>query len=238
MHLFLAPLFRAVGFSAALFLTAGAAQAQHLHAGDVELGTAGGVIVVDPEGLAERAANGYVLYESDFQDFTGGLFATDAPGFVSEEDALPVGAIIRFRGIGLLQSWDGSAWSTAASGVTLGILDVLGMNTLFSSTGVTDPVGAIAQVSAAGDIHTHIDFTISGDGAATATAYLIALEIGAPDALGYSMPFYLAFNSGLDEEVFEGAVGTLLAPVPEPGTWAMLIAGLGLLGVMRRRQLG
>jgi hypothetical protein len=57
-------LFRAVGLSAALFLTAGAAQAQHLHAGDVELGTAGGVIVVDPEGLAERAANGYVLYEA------------------------------------------------------------------------------------------------------------------------------------------------------------------------------
>lgn len=239
MHLLsLAPFFRAVGLSAALFLTAGAAQAQHLHAGDVELGMAGGVIVVDPEGLAEHAANGYALFEGDFRDFAGGLFSTDDPGFISEEGALPVGAIIRYRGIGVLQSWDGAAWSTAASGVTLGILDVLGLNTLFSSTGVTDPVGAIAQVSGAGDIHSHLDFTISGDGAATAAAYLITLEIGAPDAYGYSTPFYLAFNSGLDEEVFEGAVGTLLAPVPEPGTWAMLAAGLGLIGVMGRRRQG
>jgi hypothetical protein len=153
-----APLLRAVGLSAALFLTAGAAQAQHLHAGDVELGLAGGVIVVDPEGLAERAANGYALFEGDFRDFAGGLFSTDDPGFISEQDSLPVGAIIRYRGLGALQSWDGAAWSTAASGVTLGILDVLGTNTLFSSTGVTDPVGAIAQVSGAGDIHSHLDF--------------------------------------------------------------------------------
>jgi hypothetical protein len=233
-----APIFRALGLAAALFLTAGAAQAQHLHAGDIELGMAGGVIVVDPEGLAERAANGYALFEGDFRDFAGGLFSTDDPGFISEQDALPVGAIIRYRGIGVLQSWNGSTWSTAASGVTLGILDVLGLNTLFSSTGVSNPVGAIAQVSGAGDIHSHLDFTISGDGAATAAAYLITLEVGAPDAAGYSTPFYLAFNSGLDEEVFEGAVGTLLAPVPEPGTWAMLAAGLGLIGVMRRRRQG
>jgi hypothetical protein len=238
MPLPIAPLFRAVGLSTALFLSAAAVQAQHVHAGDVELGMTGGVIVVDPEGLAERAANGYVLYEADFRDFAGGLFSTDDPGFVSEDDALPVGAIIRYRGLGVLQSWDGAAWSTAASGVTLGILDVLGMNTLFSSTGVTDPVGAIAQVSTAGDIHTHIDFTIAGEGATAAAAYLITLEIGAPDMAGYSTPFYLAFNSGLDEEVFEGAVGTLLAPVPEPGTWAMLAAGLGLIGVMRRRRQG
>jgi hypothetical protein len=238
MHLPSFPLLRTFGLSAALLLSSGAVNAQHVHAGDIEIGSAAGVVVIDPEGLAQRAANGYLLYEADFRDFAGGLFSTDDPGFISEQDALPVGAIIRYRGVGVLQSWQGSSWATAASDVTVGILDVLGVNTLFSLTGVTNPIGAIAQVSGAGDIHSHLDFTISGDGSATAAAYLIALEIGAPDALGYSMPFYLAFNSGLDEEVFEGAVGTLLAPVPEPGTWAMLIGGLGLLGVMRRRQLG
>lgn len=34
-----------------------------------------------------------------------------------------------------------------------------------------------------------------------------------------------------------GAYGATITPVPEPGTWAMLVAGLGLIGtVMRRRK--
>ena len=115
------------------------------------------------------------------------------------------------------------------------IEDVLGTITSFGYGAVTDPAGAIAQVSGAGDIHSHLDFSIGGADRALAGAYLITLQLEANGVLA-SSPFYIAFNNGLEEAAFEGAVGALMAPVPEPATWAMLIAGVGLVGALGRRR--
>ncbi|MCP6565612.1 hypothetical protein NL503_30035, partial [Klebsiella pneumoniae] len=58
---------RALGMTAflstQLFVAAQAAD----HAGDIEVGMAAGALVVDPEGLAQIAANGYRLFEADFR---------------------------------------------------------------------------------------------------------------------------------------------------------------------------
>jgi hypothetical protein len=35
-----------------------------------------------------------------------------------------------------------------------------------------------------------------------------------------------------------GTFGKTCAPIPEPSTWAMMIAGVGLLGVIRLRRRG
>lgn len=230
------PRLRAFGLScAAALLIANPAFAAE-HAGDIEVGASAGMLVVDPEGLAQVAANGYRLFEADFRDFGGGLYATDDPGFVADEGALNAGLVLGYRGVGTLQAWNGSGWTAAGPAVFVSIGDVLGTVTTFGYSAITDPAGAIAQVSGGGDIHSHLDFTISGDDRAKPRAYLITLQLESNGALVASSPFHIVFNNGLDAAGFEGAVGALMAPVPEPAGWAMLFAGLGLVGVLGRRR--
>lgn len=230
-------IFRRFAFAAALSLSASSmAYAQHLHAGDVELGADAGVVVIDPEGLAGYAADGRALFEGDFRDFAGGAYSTDDPGFISEAGAFTPGAILYFEGVGSLLGWNGSSWAAVATDVSVAMVDALGAQTVFSASGVTNPVGAIAQINGEGEVHSHLDFLLQGADRALAGAYLIELRIGS-DLYGYSSPFYMAFNAGLDEAGFESAVGALTAPVPEPGSCAMLIAGLGLTWRMARRRI-
>lgn len=65
-----------------------------------------------------------------------------------------------------------------------------------------------------------------------------AQDLGLFDAIGWNLstdilqnPTY-AFNTA---QVLQGYLDSL-APVPEPGTWAMLVAGLGVVGATARRR--
>lgn len=236
---------RAASLVSALCLSALATPALAAeHAGDVEVGVSVGQLVVDPEGGAAVAANGYAIFEGDFRDLAGGLYNTDDPGFVAEEGAFDqFGALLTFAGMGVLQSWNGTAWVTSTAAVSITIEDALGEVTTFSGTGVSAGASSfLAQISGIGDIHEHLDFDLTGADRGLASAYLITLSLGSLSDVAASSgpyaasnPFYIAFNAGLSSESFEGAVAQL-APVPEPETYAMLLAGLGVLALARRRR--
>ena len=50
-----------------------------------------------------------------------------------------------------------------------------------------------------------------------------------------SDPFYIVFNFGLDEEIFEGAVEAFAGTVPEPTAAMLLAVGASFFAAARRR---
>ena len=59
-----------------------------------------------------------------------------------------------------------------------------------------------------------------------------------PYTKGGLFTYVLAFNDGakVDADYDDHVVGLTLAPVPEPGTYAMMLAGLAGLGFIARRR--
>ena len=147
---------------------------------------------------------------------------------------------MQYRALGALQFWNGSAWSASVpSAEYVQIEGNLGEQTQWTTGGVQgDATGLIGEAGSIGKVHEHLELRVLRDvaGAPTAGAYLVQLQVLAN---GYtdSNPFYLVFNRGLEESAFESAVQALTSPVPEPGSWALMAAGLTVIGsVVRRRQ--
>lgn len=55
-------------------------------------------------------------------------------------------------------------------------------------------------------------------------------------ALGSSKILSLTFNNNPGQNAFETANYSITAPVPEPETYALMLAGLGVMGFMARRR--
>jgi len=115
--------------------------------------------------------------------------------------------------------------------------------TRFSGTGVAGPNPAIIDDAAGnGSFHAHLDWAIENPNGAPASisgAYLLTMQLESP---GYqsSAPFKILFNYGLNNTQFQQAFDSRtlapLAPVPEPSSLVMMLAGLGLFAAWRGRS--
>jgi hypothetical protein len=75
------------------------------------------------------------------------------------------------------------------------------------------------------------------DASDTMVGGLNIFDQGPPDGVGYSDNF--AANGTLKSYAGTGSLTLNVSPVPEPGTYLMLLCGLGLMGfVVRRRKQG
>ena len=118
-----------------------------------------------------------------------------------------------------------------------------GQNQLFGdsrfSTGVANGDGRQAshwKDSAAGVPQIGILDPTSGRGQ---LQEITALDLAAYDAIGYNVNFNVLANSGYrytTAQAYRAFAPTASPVVPEPATWAMMIAGFGLVGAAMRRR--
>lgn len=222
-------------FFAALFVSNAAAQ--HI---DIDFEYHDGMIEV------EFGSEGRV-FESDFPTSGGFEQFTDDPGFGTHEPLNP-GDIIDYIILGPLEYHDGKGFASVPAGVGILISDNPsgGLTVTNSTVGPISGSGAIGVADSGGEVHTHIDFTLTpgefdeGNNP-PAGAYALLMEL-TTSAMGIanSDPFYLVFNFGLEEDEmlpgphFHEAVEAFAAKIPEPST--MMLSSFGVAVWSSRRQ--
>lgn len=214
------------------------AEEPHLHAGDIELEVDGGQLVA--HGAAHtQFGTGYAIFESDFGDLGGGPFKTDDPGYDSVEGTFAHLDIINYKALGSLWYWNGASWgNSVVNGESIRLNGNLGEETFWTTSGVAgDLTGLIGQAGSDGKIHEHLDMSVKAPVgfAPTMGAYYVTLQL-VSDNYTSSDPYLIVFNNGLSASAFESSIDALVTPVPEPETYAMLLAGLGLIAFKLRRR--
>lgn len=225
----------------ALASWAAGAQAQHVHEGDIEIGAADGKIVL--LGAAhQEAGTGRAILEGEWPDsslISLRRYAVDEPGFDSMVGAFVADTEFNLSGWGSLSFWDGDSWESTIPGNATVTVAKFFDTFVFSGSGVTPAEGFFLGVAGpSGELHEHVNFILQAFPANTEPthgAYRIGLQLSSP-TLDASDPFYLVLNRGMAPEAFEESIHAMA--VPEPESYALMLAGLGLLGWARRRRLG
>jgi len=128
----------------------------------------------------------------------------------------------------------------------------------YGGSNLVDPytvAGGLTRDPSAGDFDAESAYVISGNIDTTPGPYRFALVFDdglffqtqtdgawstcAPKTVGGILGYYGGGSCGTFTPTptdFGGLAAYSAAPVPEPGVWAMLCAGLGVLAVMRRRR--
>ena len=212
---------------------------------DGKIHTAGFVDATSTE-LPDVRVFGY-----DFGEDPEQPYFTQDPGFnAATGSGLPAASQLLFNivgggGLGLpanLSYWDGIGaveFSVTPAGETL-TLNFGSQNRIADDA--TDFVAGfnLQTVSTGGAIHRHLNAFLNGSGGdPTAGIYLLPVELQSGDAsIEKSLPFYLLYNNGLDEEAHDVAIDWVERNlvVPEPST--LLATGIasviGCLSMRRR----
>ena len=202
-----------------------------IHGGDVIANAEynAGVYEIHIE-TGEALAGGAKLFEADFQDFEGGIYTTDEPGFqMLDNDYFGAANYLAYNMQSDLKEWNGSTWTSSNNSLL----------TLESHDFGDQPFskGIIGQSDVDGGVHDHLEFTI--DWSASAPAYLIEfiLEGYSDQTLtsynGFSSvgSAFIVFNNGMDEASFDAGP---VSAVTIPAAWLFLASGLGSLLLGRR----
>lgn len=202
------------------------------------------------------------LFEAGFTELLGD-WTTDDPGFSGEVNEFEftfghdlflrvINASTYFQNgsdLGYVSFYDGTTFSAA------GQIDVLGNNSdtlnLNGSSLSSNPTAGLdyvflQQSSAAfgeyGGIHDHVSFDMVDGGNQADGAYGILFQLFSQDNGAFvaeSEAFWVVFNKGLDETVFDGYVAEFgnFSAVPEPGS-GLLLCGVALAAFATRRRRG
>ncbi|MBL8533081.1 MAG: PEP-CTERM sorting domain-containing protein [Betaproteobacteria bacterium] len=233
--------------------------AQHL---DVKLSTsngpvAGSKLVLDVYGDLNWYVNqagglpvdhdtGLLIFPANFNDFDGGPYSTDNPGFQTFAGQFLPHEELHFRALEHL--WylpvGGTQWQSAPSGGGIrlygSIPDDVAFDysyygvreaeylyyaggTLFSGDGITGPVTApITAASGLGGMHYHLDWDLEGAAQAAKGTYLLKMslfssaQVGGSDKYMPSDPFYIIFRNDVTDGQFAIALKTMTVPAPVP----------------------
>ncbi|MDG2472378.1 MAG: hypothetical protein P8M71_04615 [Pseudomonadales bacterium] len=168
------------------------------------------------------------LFEADFQDFEGGLYATDEPGFILEDGPFGANQFLAYSMQNDLKEWDGLSWTASTNSLL----------TLESHDFGVQPfsLGIIGESDSEGGVHEHLEFLIDPNASAQAFLIEFILEGYSDQALsstnGWSSEsVFIVFNNGMDEASFDAGP---VSAVPIPAAWLFLASGLGSLLLGRR----
>lgn len=207
----------------------------HLHESDIQPWRIGAEIFVNSH-----------LFETDFGDISGGLYATDKPGVDVnvEKGAFTPGNWLRFQPVGQLLFWNGSDWRPVVpNGERVEIKDAQENAISFRIDGVSEHAGVIGQIDSEGGLHAHLDFSIldvSNALGGSSGAYRIQLKLfeSKPNSdISVSIapsPIAIVLNRGLQQEHFEQAVSAA-ADLNEN---SVFVADTGILNIQRVKALG
>jgi hypothetical protein len=117
-----------------------------------------------------------------------------------------------------------------------------GANDLPLTVGFSQPIDSISLLFAlnTGDPSTPLTLVTDVGGSKSATGVIppgFSFPEGALSFIGPAFSSVTLSTSAMDLAVDDIVVTTAAAPVPEPGTWSLVSAGLGALAFVRRRKL-